>query len=411
MRRAFLDYQSSTPVRPEVFEAMRPFFAEHFGSPSALHQHGLRARDALARAREQMAAFIHAASPDEIIFTSGGTEAANLALLGAAHAHRSRGDHLVVSAIEHPSVLGAVAVLEKQGFTCSRVPVDGQGRIDPEAVREALTDRTILVAVHHVNHDIGTLEPVREIAELTGERGIPLFVDAVAGAGWLPIDVQAWGVNLLSLSPHRFHGPKGVGVLYRHRRTRLSPQIVGGAQEHGLRAGTENVPAIVGAGVAAEIIGRRLGQRVAHVAGLQRRLWDGLKSRVSYLRLNGPEPGAGRSPANLNVSVEFVEGEGLLLMCDARGLALAAGTACVSKSLKVSHVLTAIGLDHALAQGAVLFSPGENTTPEEIDFALDTFAGAVDRLRSMSPMWEEFQRGAVDSVVSPRAAQPGPNRP
>src|SRR3989442_2000112 len=249
MRRVFLDHQATTPVLPEVFEAMKPFFSEACGSPSSLHQLGLRARDALARARAQVAALINAASPDEIVFTSGGTESANLAVKGTAYANQRRGDHIVISEIEHPSVVNSVEFLEKRGFNCTRVKVDPEGFVDPADVRAALTEKTILVCVHHVNHDIGTIEPIRQIGELAVEQGIPFFVDAVASGGWLPIDVQAMGVKLLSLSPHRFYGPKGVGVLYRNRRARLSSILHGGGQEGGVRAGTEKCPALLRAGV------------------------------------------------------------------------------------------------------------------------------------------------------------------
>jgi cysteine desulfurase len=406
MRRVFLDNQSTTPVLPEVFEAMRPYFIDYFGNPSSLHEHGLRVRDAIAAARTKVASLINAESSEEVYFTSGGTESANLAVKGVAYANQRRGNHIVVSAIEHPAVLNSVEFLLKQGFTCSRVPVDAEGRVDPEAVRARITNQTVLVAVHHVNHDIATIEPIQEIAVITQERGIPLFVDAVASAGWLPIDVQQLGASLLSLAPHRFYGPKGVGVLYRNRSARVLPILHGGSQEAGLRAGTENVPAIVGAGVAAELAARDQPIRAAHIATLQQRLWTRLHARVPFLKLNGPVPGRRRSPTNLNVSVEFVEGEGLLLICDTRGLALASGTSCVSKSLKASHVLEAIGLDHALAQGAVLMSLGQDNTEEEIDSAVEVFASAVDRLRSLSPTWDEFQKGTVDSIISPKPVPP-----
>lgn len=402
MRQVYLDHQSTTPVLPEVFEAMRPFFTETFGSPSSLHQHGLRARDALAAARAQIAALINAESPEDILFTSGATESANLAVKGAALAGQRKGHHIVVSAIEHPAVMTSAAFLEEHGFTCTRVPVDAEGFIDPAAVRGALTDQTVLVCVHHVNHDIGVIEPISEIGRSTAEAGIPLFVDAAASGGWLPIDVRAMGASLLSLSPHRFYGPKGVGVLYRHRRARLNGILHGGMQEGGRRAGTENVPAIVGAGVAAEITARELPRRSAHTATLQRRLWEGLKAGVPFVKINGPEPGPHRLSANLNFSVEFVEGEGLLLMLDTQGIAVASGTSCVSKALKASPVLKAIGLDHALAQGTILLSLGQDNTEEDIDCFLEVFPKVVGKLRGMSPMWDEFQRGAIDSVMRPK---------
>lgn len=403
MRQVYLDHQATTPVLPEVLAAMQPFFTEAFGSPSSLHRHGLRARDALARAREQIASFIHADSPEDIIFTSGGTESANLAIQGAALANQRRGNHMIVSAAEHPAVLGSVEFLEKNGFTATRVRVNAEGLVNPDDVRAALTDKTILIAVHHANHDIGAIQPVREIAEIAGEHGVPFFVDATTSGGWLPVDVQAMGVGLLSLSPHRFCGPKGVGVLYRHKRARLNSLIHGGVQEGGRRAGTENVPAIVGAGFAAEVASRELPQRLAQVGALQRKLWEGLRQKIEYLKLNGPEPGPKRIFTNLNVSAEFIEGEGLALMCDMQGIAIASGTSCVSKALKISHVLAAIGLDHALAQGAVILSLGGDNTDEEVDYVLQKFPQMVTRLRALSPMWDEFQRGTIDSALRPRA--------
>jgi cysteine desulfurase len=402
MPSVYLDHQAATPLLPEAFEAMRPFFTGAFGNASSLHQHGLRVRDALAKAREQTAAFINAESPEDIIFTSDGTESANLAVKGVAYANQRRGNHIVVSAIEHPSVLASVEFLVKQGFSSTKVKVDSDGLVNPEDVRAALTDKTILVAVHHANHDIGSIEPLQAIGEIVAERGIAFYVDAEASAGWLPIDVRKLGATLLSFSPHKFYGPKGVGVLYRNRRARLDGILHGGVQEGGRRAGTENIPAIVGAGMAAEMAARDLPKRTMHVARLQKRLWEGLKAKVPYLKLNGPEPGPLRLGTNLNVSAEFAEGEGLLLMLDARGIAVASGTSCVSKSLKVSHVLSAIGLDHALGQAAILLSPGQDTTDVEIDYVLETLPQVVSKLRGMSPAWDEFQRGAVDSVIAPR---------
>src|SRR5438876_366449 len=398
MRRIFLDHQATTPVLPEVFEAMRPFFTEDCGSPSSLHQLGLRSRDALALARAQVAALINAESPDEIVFTSGGTESANLAVKGTAYANQRHGDHIVMSEIEHPSIINSVEFLEKRGFNCTRVKVDPEGFVAPADVRAALTEKTILICIHHVNHDLGTIEPIREIGELAMAKGIPFFVDAVASGGWLPIDVQAMGVKLLSLSPHRFYGPKGVGVLYRNRRARLSSILHGGVQEGGLRDGTENVPAIVGAGVAAEMAARELPERTAHTTGLQQKLWDELKGRFEYVRLNGPAPGPRRSSTNLNLSVEFIEGEGLALALDLEGIAVASGPSCVSHTLKISPVLVAIGLGHSLAQGNIILSLGRENTTEEIEFVVNVFEKAVARLRSMSPMWDDFQRGLADSL-------------
>jgi cysteine desulfurase len=385
MRHVNLDHQSATPVLPEVLEAMQPFFTAACGNPSSLHRHGLLARDALARARSQIAAFIHAESPEEIIFTSDGTESANLAVKGTAAASQRDGNHIVISATEHPAVIASVQFLEGRGFTCSRVPVDAEGAVDPAGVRDAITDKTILIAVHHVNHEIGAIQPVREIGALARERGIAFYVDAEASAGWLPVDARDWGAGLLSFSPHRFYGPKGVGVLCQNRRARLAPILHGGDQENGRRAGVENVPAIVGAGVAAEIAARDLERRRAHCARLQRRLWDGLRAKIPRLKLNGPEPGPRRHPATLNISAESIEGEAQLLLCDMNGIAVASGSSCVSRSRQISHVLAAIGLDPALARGNIILSLGMESMEEDVDYMIETFPKIVSKLRALSP--------------------------
>ena len=401
MRNVYLDHQSSTPVLPEVFDAMKPYFTEAFGNPSSLHQHGLRVRDAMKKARQQMAALIHAESEEEIFFTSDGTESANLAIKGVAYANERKGKHLVVSVTEHPSVIQSVEFLEKQGWTCTRVPVNPEGIINLEALRAAITPQTVLVALHHVNHDIGTIQPVVEAGKICAALAVPLYVDCEASAGWLPIDVKEFGAALVSFSPHRFYGPKGVGVLYRNRKARIVSILHGGVQEGGRRAGTENVPAIVGGGEAAEIALRELPTRAEHTGRLQRRLWEGLHTQIPYIKLNGPEPGPTRVPTNLNLSTEFIEGEGQLLLCDLNGIAVASGSSCVSKSLKISHVLGAIGLDHALAQGNIIMTLGKDNTDEDVDYTVDTFAKIVTKLRGMSPMWDEFQKGVIDSVIAP----------
>jgi cysteine desulfurase len=401
MRQVYFDHQSATPVLPEVMEAMRPFLGESYGNPSSLHRHGLPAREAMDKAREQVAAFINAESPEEIIFTADGTEAANLAVRGAAAANRRNGNHIVLSQIEHPAVIGSVEMLEAQGFTNTRVKVDAEGLLAVDDLRGAIKDKTILAAVHHCNHEIGTLEPVRGIGEMARDRGILFYVDAEASAGWMPIDVRVWQASFVSFSPQRFYGPKGVGVLYRNRRAALAPILRGGDQENGFRPGVENVPAIVGAGVAAEIAGREVERWRAHGARLQKRLWEGLRGRIAHLKLNGPEPGAKRHPATLNISCEFVEGEAQLLLCDMKGIAVASGSSCVSKSREISHVLAAIGLEPALARGNIILSLGKDNTEEDVDYFIDTFPQIVAKLRGMSPTWEEFRRGAIASAVAP----------
>jgi cysteine desulfurase len=400
-RSVYLDHQTTTPVLEEALQAMLPYFREAYGSPSSLHRYGLQVREGLKEAREKIAAMINAESEEDLIFTSGGTESANLAIKGFADANHRKGNHLVISAIEHPSVMNSVEYLTKHGFEVTAVPVDDIGRINPEDIRNAITAKTILVAVHLVNHDIGTIQPVKEIGRITAEKGVALYVDATAAAGWLPIDVLDLGAQLLTFSPHRFYGPKGVGVLYRNRRARVTSHIHGGVQEGGRRAGTENVPAIIGAGVAAEVAVRDMAENIAHVAMLQQRLYDGLWKKIPYIKLNGPKPGPLRICNQLNLSTEFIEGEGQLLLLDYQGIAVASGSSCVSKSLKVSHVLSAIKLDHALAQGNIIMSLGKDNTVDDVDYVLETFPKIVDKLRNMSPMWKEFEEGVIDSVISP----------
>jgi len=400
-RSVYLDHQTTTPVLEEALQAMLPYFREAYGSPSSLHRYGLQVREGLAEARGQIAAMINAESEEDLIFTSGGTEAANLAIKGFAAANHRKGNHFVVSATEHPSVLNSIEFLTKEGFQVTAVPVNEIGQINPEDIRNAITDKTILVALHLANHDIGTIQPIKEIGRITGEKGVALYVDATAAAGWMPIDVRDLGVQLLSFSPHRFYGPKGIGVLYRHRRARVTSHIHGGVQEGGRRAGTENVPAIIGAGVAAAAAVRELTARVTHVSALQQRLYDGLWKNIDFIKLNGPQPGPLRICNQLNLSTEFIEGEGQLLLLDYQGIAVASGSSCVSKSLKVSHVLSAIKLDHALAQGNIIMSLGKDNSTEDVDYVLETFPKIVDKLRKMSPMWKEFEEGVIDSVVHP----------
>lgn len=385
MRRIFFDYQAGTPVRPEVFEAMRPWFTENFGSTSSFHQQGLRARQALGESREQVAQFLNAETPDSILFTSGGTESINLAIKGAALAGKRLGNHIIYSTAEHPAVSGSIAWLETQGFKTTKVGVAADGFIAPESIREVITDETILICLHHSNFDIGTIQPVKEIAAVAAERGIPVFVDANFSAGWVPVNVQSLGVQLLSLSPSRFYGPRGVGVLYRNRRTPLQNILHGGVQEDGRRPGSENIPAIVGAGAACTLAEASLSKRAAHAHALQQQLWDGLAKSVPQLTFNGPAPGPHRHPANIHLSLTGLEGEAVVLRCDLKGIALHSGTACVTKALKTSPALAAIGQSPSLAKGAVLLTLGEENTEEEVMRFLEIFPGIVSELRAMMP--------------------------
>jgi len=379
-RRVHLDHLSGSPLAPEVREAMRPFLEDHFSSASALHRHGLAAREALDAARENCAAMLRAAA-DEILFTSRGTEANNLAVKGIAWAQRERGNHLVLSNIEHPSIDQSVAWLEQNGFSATRVPVDTQGRLNPASVADAITDETILIATHHASHDLGTVQDLAALGALATERAIPFLVDATASGGWLSVDVHAHNISLLTLAPYRFGGPQGVGVLYRNRRTPLTPLIHGGTQEDGLRAGTENLAAVAGAGAAASL-------PPIDAAPLQRRLHNGLLERIEAIHLNGPPLGATRLPNHLNYSLEHLEGEGLTLALDMQGIAIGSGAACVTKNLAVPPALAAIGLDAGLAKGNVLLSLGRDTSANDIDHALEVIPRQVDKLRAMSPAWD-----------------------
>lgn len=389
--RAYLDCQSATRIRPEVLEGMLPYFSERFGNPSSQHAEGMAARDALDQAREQTAKFLGADSSEEIIFTSDGTESVNLAIKGAARALRRHGNHVLVSAIDHPAVLNSAAALERDGYECTRLPVDSRGRLDPDRVRAAIRESTTVISIHHANHDIGTVQPVDEIGRIAGERGVVLHVDAETSAGFLPVDVQRMGADLLSFSPHRLHGPKGIGVLFCRRKTRLAAQLNGGNQEWGRRAGTENVPGIVGAGLALGLAAAEVASRETSARRHTIRLWTELSRRIPRLHLNGPPPGPDRIGTNLNFSVECVEGEGLMLLADLNGIAMASGTACVGKSLSPSLVLEAVGLSRDLARSAVLLSVDAMTRAEEIDHAIEKMPGLIEKLRGMSPAWETMQ--------------------
>lgn len=384
MPKIYLDYQSATPVRPEVIEVMRPYLDEQFGNAASLNLYGLQARDALKAARKTIAAFINAPSPDDIIFTADGTESMNLAIKGVAWANQTRGKHIVTSAIEHPGVLRSIEFLETQGFTCERVPVDKVGRIDPAAVAKAITEDTILIATHLANHDLGTIQPVAEIGTIARHAGIPMFVDCEAAAGWMPIDVQFLNADLLSFSPHRFYGPKGVGVLYRSNRIPMTPLIHGGEQEAGRRAGIENIGAISGAAKATELA--PTNHDLSELAQLQSELWQQLEDRIPDLHLNGPLPDLGQQRAlnTLNISCAGTEGEGIALASDMRGLVIASGPACLGKALKVSPTLSAIGVPDDLARANILLSLGIQTTHDEITAAAGILGKVVERLRSLN---------------------------
>ena len=379
-RRVYLDHLSGGPLASEVRAAMRPWLEEIHGNASSLHWHGLKAREALDTAAAQCAAMIGAPA-DDLVFTSSGTEANNLAVKGVAEAQRERGSHLILSNIEHPSIDQSVAWLEQQGFTATRVPVDGEGRLTAAAVAESVTDQTILIATHHANHDLGTVQDLPALGAVAAERGIPLLIDATASGGWVPVDVEAHPISLLTLAPHRFGGPQGVGVLYRNPCVPLSPQLHGGGQQGGQRAGTENLAAIVGAGAAATL-------PVIEVGPLQEQLHAGLQERIEKISLNGPTPGVERLPTQLNYSLAGLEGEGLALALDMQGVAIASGAACVTQNLAIPPALAAIGLDVAQAKGNVLLSLGRDISTADIDHVLEIIPKQVDKLRALSPTWD-----------------------
>jgi cysteine desulfurase len=379
-RRVYLDHNASTPLHPEALAVMLPYLGEHFGNPSSVHGFGRDARDGVDLARERIARFL-GARPDEIVFTSGGTESDNLAVKGVALA-RGRG-HIVTSAVEHHAVLRTCQSLEDAGFAVTYVPVDGTGRVEPDAVRRALRADNILVSIMHANTEVGTVMPGGEIGALTRAHGVPFHVDAVQAFGKLPVDVDGLGVDLLSFSGHKIYGPKGVGGLYVKKGTRMVSVQHGGEHERRRRAGTENVPGIVGLGKAVQIRARDMDAEAERLAGLRDRLWEGVRARAEDVRLNG-HPTA-RLPGTCSLSFRQVESESIVLGLDLDGIALSAGAACTSGHVEPSHVLTAMGLSVDWAMGTVRCSLGRETSAADIDYVIERMAALVARLRALSP--------------------------
>ena len=386
MRKVYLDHASGTPIHPQVREEMLPYLKETFGNPSSLHQFGQESASAIEKARQRVAGLI-GAEPEEIIFTGNGSEANNFALKGIALAHQKRGKHLIVSSIEHFSVLHSAKTLEKWGFKVTYLPVDQYGLVDPPEVVRAMTEETILVSIMHANNEIGTIEPIEEISRVVKERKVYFHTDAIATTGIVPLDVGELGVDCLSLSADQFYGPKGVGALFLRKGTRIMPYLEGGIQEDGRRAGTENVPGIVGLGKAAELAKKEMEKRRRHLFFLRKKLISELPRRIEHLRING-HPKL-RLPNNVHVCIEFIEGESMLMLLDSQGIATSSGSACTSRALKVSHVLTAIGVPAAVAQGSLLFSLGTDNSEEDIDYLLETLLPIVQRLREMSPLYKK----------------------
>jgi cysteine desulfurase len=389
MRNVYLDHAATTPVHPKVLEAMLPYFIAKFGNPSNLHDIGREAKNAVEEARAKTAALI-GAKAGEIYFTSSGAESNNFALKGLAQANSQKGKHIILSQIEHFSLLHPAKTLEKSGFTVTYLPTDKEGLVSPDDVAKAITKDTILVSIMHANNEIGTIEPIEEIAKVTKEKGVLFHTDAVATAGWIPVNVEALGADALSLSGHQFYGPKGAAALYVRKGVRIKPQIEGGIQEDGRRAGTENVPALVGLGKAAELAAAEVQNRMMYTAQLRDKLQKGLRERIDDMVINGhPQR---RLPHNLNVSFWFVEGESMLLFLNMEGISVSSGSACTSRSLKSSHVLTCIGTDAAVANGTLLMTVGMGNSSEDIDYVIEKLPPIVQRLREMSPLYEDMMK-------------------
>jgi cysteine desulfurase len=383
LRRIYLDHAATTPTRPEVVAAMQPYFNDEFGNPSSIHTYGQKAKQAVDTAREQLAALLHA-DPAEIIFTSGGSEADNTALAGIAEAREAKGDHIITSAIEHDAVLHTAQHLEKRGKKVTYLPVDRHGLVSPDDVAAAITDKTILVSIMHANNEIGTIEPIAEIAAVCRERGVLFHTDAVQTVGHVPINVHEMGIDLLSLSAHKLYGPKGVGALYLRRGVKIVPLIFGGGHEGGRRSGTENTAGIAGLGEAARLAGLELEAEMARLSGLRDKLLQGLLEAISDSLATGHP--TRRLPNNASVCIKFVEGESMLLNLDFQGIAASSGSACTSGSLEASHVLLAIGLPHDVAHGSLRLSLGLINTEEDVQAVIEALPPIVARLRAMSPL-------------------------
>lgn len=386
----YFDHAATTPLKKEVLDEMMPYLTEQYGNPSTIYKLGREAKKAIELARERVAKALNA-DIQEIYFTSGGTESDNWALKGVAFANKDKGKHIITTTIEHHAVLHPLKYLEGLGFEVTYVPVEPNGIVDPQKIKEAIRDDTILISVMLANNEIGTIQPVKEIAKIAKEKGIIVHTDAVQAVGQIPVDVKDLGVDLLSLSAHKFYGPKGVGALYIRKGTKIHPFSHGGAQERNRRAGTENVAGIVGLGKAIELATQNLSEYAAKLQKLRDKLIDGVLSKIDYVRLNGDRNQ--RLPNNANFSFEFIEGESFLLMLDMKGIAASSGSACTSGSLDPSHVLLAIGLEHEVAHGSLRITLGEDNTEEDIDYLLEVLPEIVSRLREMSPLYESVKKG------------------
>ncbi|HUN54350.1 MAG TPA: cysteine desulfurase NifS [Smithella sp.] len=386
MEKIFFDNAATTPTDPRVLQAMLPCFTEIYGNPSSLHTLGQEAKHLVEEARHTIASFI-GALPDEIIFTCGGTEGNNTVVEGVALARREKGNHIITSKIEHHSVLEVCHFLEKEGFEVTLIPVNGHGLVDPDDVRRAITDRTILISIMHANNEIGTIQPLAEISQIAGENGIYFHTDAVQTFGHLPVNVNELQIDLMSASAHKLYGPKGAGFLYVRKGTRMKPLLRGGNQERGWRASTHNVPGIVGLGKAVELAKEEVVNEIENLTSLRNMLIDGILTKIEQSRLNGHP--SQRLPNNVNISFSHVESESVLLNLDRKGIACSTGSACTSSNMEPSHVLSAIGLSREFAHGSLRFSLGRQTTRDDIRYLLEVLPGIISKLRSISPAYKK----------------------
>lgn len=384
MRKVYLDNAATTALSPKVLEQMMPYLTAIYGNPSSPHSFGQEARKGVEHARDQVAKALNAL-PEEIIFTGCGTESDNTVLFGVAERYAKKGNHIITTNVEHHAILHTCEALEKRGIEVTYLPVDENGMVTAEQVADAITDKTILVSIMFANNEVGTIMPIAEIGKICRERGVLFHTDAVQAVGHVPIDVKAMNIDMLSLSAHKFHGPKGVGALYMKKGVRLPAYVMGGAQERSRRAGTENVAGIVGLGAAIELATENLAESAARMTKLRDKLIAGIAARIPEVKLNG-HPTL-RLPNNVNYSIKYIEGESILLMLDMNGIAASSGSACTSGSLDPSHVLLALGLTHEVAHGSVRLTLSDETTEEDIDYVLEVLPQVAERLRAMSPLY------------------------
>lgn len=386
----YMDNSATTPVKEEVLEVMLPYFTEKFGNPSSVYSLGSQSKVAVEEAREKIAKAI-GAKPKEIFFTAGGSEADNWAIKGIAYANSKKGNHIITSKVEHHGVLHTCEYLEEQGFKVTYLDVDEYGIVDLEQLKESINDETILITIMYANNEIGTIQPIEEIGNIAKEKGVYFHTDAVQAVGHVEIDVDKSNIDMLSMAAHKFYGPKGIGALYIRQGVKVDPLISGGGQERNRRAGTENVPGIVGMGKAIELAYEDMDEKNQRLVSLRERLIKGIFDNIDYVRLNGHP--TKRLPGNVNICFEFIEGESLLLSLDMEGIAASSGSACTSGTLDPSHVLLAIGLPHEIAHGSLRLSLGEFNTEEEVDYVVEKLVEIVARLRAMSPLYEKVKEG------------------